>query len=273
MSMLTAYIKGIGLLGPGLDGWHNARALLAATAAGSYVHAATILPSPASLPPAERRRCGPLVKLTLAAGHAAVEAAQADASSLPLVFAASGGDGLNCHEICAMLASDDRQISPTRFHNSVHNAAAGYWSIATGAMTPSSVLCAHDGSFAAGLLDSLTQLTVEQRDILLIVCDTPYPSPLGDVRTIAAEFGIALVLSPVQSALSLARIDVRLDHTPASRMELPALESLRTAVPAARCLPLLAVLAALETGASPAGRVSIDYLQDLQLGVEVSPCR
>lgn len=266
MTTLSAYINGIGLLGPGLDGWEQARALL--NGDGTYQHAATILPSPASLPAAERRRCGPLVKLTLAAGHAAVQAARADAASLPLVFTASGGDGLNCHELCTMLASDDRQISPTRFHNSVHNAAAGYWSIATGAMTPSSVLCAHDGSFAAGLLDSVTQLTAEQRDILLIACDTPYPSPLGDVRTIAAEFGVALVLSPQPGMDSLARIDITLENVPATCIGEAALESLRQTVPAARSLPLLAALAALK-----ARKVALDYLDGLRLVVQVLPCR
>ena len=42
----------------------------------------------------------------------------------------------------------------------MHNAAAGYWSIATGSMTESNVLCAFDASFGAGLLEALTQLAV-----------------------------------------------------------------------------------------------------------------
>jgi len=47
-------------------------------------------------------------------------------ATLPSVFASSGGDGHNCHEICQALSLEERLISPTRFHNSVHNAAAGY---------------------------------------------------------------------------------------------------------------------------------------------------
>ena len=49
-------------------------------------------------------------------------------------------------------------ISPTRFHNSVHNAAAGYWGIATGATAAANALCAYDASFGAGLLEALTQV-------------------------------------------------------------------------------------------------------------------
>ncbi len=41
---------------------------------------------------------------------------------------------------------------PTQFHNSVHNAVAGYWSIATKSTQPMTCLAAHDHSFAAGLL-------------------------------------------------------------------------------------------------------------------------
>ena len=66
----------------------------------------------------------------------------ADAATLATVFSASGADGHNCHALCEQLATDDRQLSPTRFHNSVHNAAAGYWSVATGAMSMMLLLAA-----------------------------------------------------------------------------------------------------------------------------------
>ena len=103
-----------------------------------------------------------MVKLALAAGLEATRQAGADPAQLPAIFTSSGGDGQNCHEICQALASAERQLSPTRFHNSVHNAAAGYWSIATGATPASNALCAYDASFAAGLLEALTQVAIER---------------------------------------------------------------------------------------------------------------
>jgi len=93
-----------------------------------------------------------------------------------------------------MLASDDRLISPTRFHNSVHNVAAGYWGIATGAMSTSSVLSAFDASFGAGLLEALAQVVVDDTRTVLLACDTAYPEPLYSARPIPDAFGIALVL-------------------------------------------------------------------------------
>lgn len=265
MTTLTGYIDGIGLLGPGFANWPAARAILAGQAA--YQHAATQLPAPASLPPAERRRCGPIVKLSLAVGHEAAGAAVLDVSTLPTVFSASGGDGGNCHAICEMLASDDRQISPTRFHNSVHNAAAGYWSIATGAMVPASVLCAHDASFGAGLLEALAQVVADNATTLLIACDTTYPEPLRKTRPIPDDFGVGLALSPHAGANSLARISVSLTSDAADRMPDAALEQLRQSIPAARSLPLLHAIA----NRTPA-KLVLDYLDDTRLAVEVTPC-
>jgi hypothetical protein len=156
MTSLAAAIEGIGALGPGLDSWLSTAAVLAGTR--GYEPARTVLPAPSALPAAERRRAGRVIKLALAVGAEAVAQSGRPAQSLPSVFASSGGDGDNCHEICAALTAAERSISPTRFHNSVHNAAAGYWSIANGCTEASVTLCAYDGSFAAGLLEALSQV-------------------------------------------------------------------------------------------------------------------
>lgn len=262
---LTAYIEGIGLIGPGLHNWPDSQAVLGGQL--PYQPARTILPSPALLPAAERRRSGAIVKLTLATGLEAIEAAGLDAASLASVFSSSGGDGENCHAICEMLASSDRQISPTRFHNSVHNTAAGYWSIATGAMTSSSVLCAFDASFGAGLLEALSLVVADNTRALMLACDTPYPEPLYSARPIPDAFGIALVLAPERSAQALAKITVSLTDTPADRLDDNTLESLRISIPAARGLPVLRAIAQRAECS-----VVLDYLNDTTLAVEITLC-
>lgn len=263
--ILTAYIDGIGLLGPGLHDWSSSHTVL--TGATSYQPQKTVLRAPQLLPAAERRRAGAIVKLTLATGLEAVTAAGWDATTLPVVFSASGSDGENCHAICEMLASNDRQISPTRFHNSVHNAAAGYWSIATGAMTSASVLCAYDGCFGAGLLEALTQVTVDQTRCLLLTCDTPYPEPLHSARPIRDVMGIALALAPERSEKSIAQITVKLSDANADVLDNPELEALRTSIPAARGLPLLAALSQRQNQC-----VVLDYLDDTRIAVDVAIC-
>jgi Beta-ketoacyl synthase, N-terminal domain len=262
---LSAYIEGIGLLGPGLNGWPDSVAVLAGQL--PYQPQKTVLPPPALLPPAERRRGGAIIKLTLAVGSEAIAAAAQDAAHLPSVFASSGGDGDTCHAICEVLASDDRRISPSRFHNSVHNAAAGYWSIATGAMTPASVLSAYDGSFCAGLLEALSQVTVDHTRSVLLACDTHYPEPLNRARPIRDALGIALVLAPQRGGKSLAKISARLTGDAADRLDNAALEDLRHAIPAARGLPLMRAIARRECGT-----IVLEYLDNLRVAVDIEPC-
>ena len=266
---LSAYVEGIGLLGPGLTDWPSSHSIL--DGSQPYQAGKTVLPSPALLPAAERRRSGTLVKLTLATGLEAIKHAGLQASTLPSVFASSGGDGENCHAICEVLASDDRQISPTRFHNSVHNTASGYWSIATGAMTTSSVLSAFDGSFGAGLLEALTQTVVDNTPVVLLACDTAYPEPLHAARPIPDAFGIALVLAPQRSTQSLAKITVSLTDAKADSLDDATLESLRLAIPAARGLPLLRALLPVIVKQQDQ-RTVLDYLDSTRLAVTVSPC-
>jgi hypothetical protein len=262
MMPLRAYIDGVGVIGPGLADWPRTRDVLARRV--SHANAPTVLPAPAGLPSAERRRTGPVVRAALAAAHEAVAASARDAAALASVFAASGGDGSNFHAICETLASGDPQLSPTRFHNSVHNAPAGYWSIATRGMAASNVLCAYDGSFAAGLLESLAQVAVDGAAVLLVAYDTDYPEPLHSVRPIADAFGVALVLAPEPGERTLARIDARLTDAPATTFADSDLEALRLCNPAARALPLLE---ALSRGAST--QVALDYLDGTRLAVDI----
>jgi hypothetical protein len=233
----------------------------------AFATAPSVLPVPAILPPAGRRRASRVVKLTLAIGLEAAAHGGADVASLSTVFSASGADGHNCHALCEQLATDDRQISPTRFHNSVHNAAAGYWGIATRAMQPCQVLCAYDASFGAGLLDALGQVALTGQPVLLIAYDSEYPEPLHAVRPVPDVGGVALLLTPEASARTLARVTLTPTRAAAETLADPALEGLRLAIPALRALPLLRRLARGEPGA-----VVLDYLPPMQLQLDIAPC-
>ncbi|MFP6562298.1 beta-ketoacyl synthase chain length factor [Paraburkholderia sp. B3] len=267
---LNACIESIGLIGPGLADWPQAADVLAGRS--PYASARTVLPPPAGLPPAERRRTGPIVKTALAVGHEAVAASGRDGTTLAAVFTASGGDGPNCHTICETLAGDDRQLSPTRFHNSVHNAPAGYWSIAARSRAASNVLCAYDGSFAAGLIESVCQVAVDGVPTLLIAYDADYPEPLHAVRLIEDAFGVALVLAPLASVTpaadpqrALAHVTMTLTDAPATTLASPELEALRVSNPAARVLPLLEAIATRR-----ASSVVLDYLPEMRVQIDVT---
>lgn len=264
---LAAWIEGIGFIAPGLPDWPTAAEVLAGRRA--YEAAPSVLPAPALLPPAERRRASRVIRLALALGHEAVAHARADAATLTTVFTASGADGHNCHALCEQLAGEDRQISPTRFHNSVHNAAAGYWGIATHSMAPCQVICAFDGSFGAGLLDALAQVAVDGRPVLLVSYDSEYPEPLHAKRPVPDAAGVALLLAPQRTERSLARLAIRRAAAGAVPEVLPdaATELLRQAFPALRGLPALARLARQQAGATV-----VDYLPGQALELDLQPC-
>jgi hypothetical protein len=260
---VKAFIEGIGLLGPGLSGWSASRAVLA----GTRPHVTEPMTIPASdwLPAAERRRTGVSVRLALAVGREACEHARAEPRSLATVFTSSGGDGDNQHVICETLASEAREVSPTRFHNSVHNAPAGYWGVATGSMESSTTLSAFDWSFAAGLIEALTWIAFEQQPILLIAYDAPYPEPLRAFRPIASPFGLALMLKPARSDRSIA--ELALDFASAATSpDLPAgLVRLHDSIPAARGLPLLCSIARGDRA-----DVAVEYLDGRRLRATVT---
>ena len=256
---LAGRIVGVGLIGPGLPGWRESRAILA----GEAPHASTptAIPTPEALPATERRRAGKTVKLALATGFAACADAGREAHSLAAVFTSSTGDGDNQHAICEVLASDDRDISPTRFHNSVHNAPAGYWGIATGARAPSDSVAAFDASFGAGLVEALGRLATEpSREVLLVSYDVPYPEPLLATRPMPDACGVGLVLA----AAGGTGIAATFTREPPTRLDSPTLEALRAAIPAARALPLLQLLAR-----GKPGRVVLEYVGGLGLAIEV----
>jgi len=262
---MQAWIDGIGVIAPGLPNWRSAREVLSGVR--DFEFTSTVLPLPSLLPAAERRRASNVIKLSLGLGLEAVNQAGVDPSTLATVFAASGADGNNCHALCEQLASKDRQISPTRFHNSVHNASAGYWGIATRSMASSQVIAAFDASFGAGLLEALAQVVCNGQLMLLIAYDSEYPQPLRAKRNTPDCGGVALLLNPQCSVASLASITLSPSHQSADVMTDAGLETLRQQIPALRALPMLQRLAS-----GQAGSVILDYLAPMQLKLDMQPC-
>ena len=272
---LTVWVQGVGLLGPGLDSWPAALAVL--RGAAPHVSRPTVLPLPVRLPTAERRRAGAAVKLALAVADEAVAQARVDAGTLATVFTSSSGEGLNCHLLCETLATPTPLVSPTRFTNSVHNAASGCWHIAVASQATSTSLCAFDASFGAGLIEAATSVCTSGAPVLLVVSDSPYPEPLHATRPLPDHFGLALLLTPAETAQSLAALTITLplptgdavpiDAAAVSTCEDPSLDTLRRAIPAAAALPLLVALAR----AKAPQRIAIGCLPMPGLLIDVAP--
>lgn len=265
--MIELFVAGVAVRGDGLDGWAASRPILAGEA--PYVAEPARLPPPAILAANERRRTGPLTRLALALAQEAADASGLPPASLRSVFASANGDGATVHAILETLASPDHQVSPTQFHNSVHNAAAGYWSIGTGSAQPATCLGCHDATAAAALMAAATEAVTERQPVLLCVYDLPLPAPLNAARPGTGIFGAGLVLTPAATPTALARLQItwRAEPAPAGRQE-PRhdLGGLAQSNPAARLLRLLEALARPQ-----ADRLALAWL-DEHLDVSVQPC-
>lgn len=193
MNSLSASIEGIGFWGNGLPDW---QAACAYARGGALPAGAPARPAPQLLAANERRRAPETVAVALEVALAACSAAQRDPATLASVFASTHGDLAITDYLCRTLAEDARAVSPTRFHNSVHNAASGYWSIGTGCVRASTAISAYDASFAQGLLEALLQLAAGEPAVLLVAYDGAGVGALVPISDSHGLLGGALLLSP-----------------------------------------------------------------------------
>jgi hypothetical protein len=216
---------------------------------------------PVNLSRNEIRRTTLTIRLALQVAQEALQEAKYLFSQCYSVFTCAGGNTEALEKIFTALAASERTVSPHVFTHSVHNAPAGYWSIALGSQEPSTSLGAYDASFAAGLLEAGSLSTVERRPVLLVAYDVPPPSALLSCRPLQGPFGMALLLNstPCRGGGCRLRISI-VGAQQEDRLMDPDLESLRINNPAARSLPLLRMLAKCRSG-----QVLLPYLPDSQL--------
>ena len=207
MSPGSLYVEGIGWWSPRLPGWELARAVLRGERSAPPTAAAR--PIAALLPSTERRRAPDAVLVALEVAMAACAMAGREPKTLASVFASSYGDLAVTDYLCETLAKTPAQLSPTKFHHSVHNAAAGYWTIATGALTPYTALAAATHTFGTGLLSSIVQLAAEPTPVLYVAYDVEARGPLATMVRSRGLLGVALVLTPERTTASRARLTWR----------------------------------------------------------------
>lgn len=239
---LVLQVEGAAFWAPTLPGWPLAQAALRGEAMPQDPPAKR--PSPALLPPAERRRAPDTVALALEVAAAAVAASGRDAATLPSVFVSAHGDlAINDH-LCSMLVATPTLISPTRFHNSVHNAAAGYWTMAVGCHASSTALTAFDCSFANGLLAAASTALADDTPVLLVGYDVPAVGALASVTRSEGLLAVALVLAPAVAGSSLPRLQAGLQPGAGERTPLRSAAAQALAGNAmADALPLFEALA------------------------------
>jgi hypothetical protein len=238
----TAWIDGIALWAPRMPGWEEASAILRGEQAPPAEPARR--PSPALLPPTERRRAPDTVAISMEVAARACEAAGVVPAHTASVFASTHGDLAISDYMCDTLAKTPTLTSPTKFHNSVHNAAAGYWTIATGCYEPYTALSAFGYTFAQGLLEVLVQAETSGAPVLYVAYDIEAKGPMTTVVSSRSMLGAALVISPALSARTQAALVWEVVASPAPTSQPRAASvSLAGENDMAQCLPLYEALA------------------------------
>ena len=264
MSAVNIYIDAISLIAAGLTDWQQSQPILSGKQ--EYVAEALAQFSPTILPANERRRTTPLIKLALHAAEQCLDSNLEAAENYATVFASSDGDHQIIDKICRALTLPEHPVSPTHFHNSVHNAPAGYWAIAAKAQHSSNSLSACDETFAAGLIEAASFVQVEQQPVLFVAYDYPAPEPLNSARPLSSAFAVAMRLSAVREPSSIAELVLTLEQSQNyTQCNDPALEALRVGNPAARSLPLLQTIAMRKEQT-----IALPHLQSTALTIKVS---
>jgi hypothetical protein len=261
MSTLTAYVNGVAFWAPRLPGWQVAAPVLRGEAAAPVQPAPR--PAPTLLGPTERRRAPDTVAIALEVAARACDSAGADPKELPSVFASTYGDLAISDYMSETLARTPTLLSPIRFHNSVHNAAAGYWTIGTGCYEPYTALTAYEDTFGEGLLEALTQAACGDRAVLLVAYDIEARGPLATMVSSRGILGAGVIVSPHAQASSLARVRWRTRRGGERTVAMDCNAELVAGNAMAACLPFFETLARAErrtvcVGLSPALSLELD---------------
>lgn len=213
-------LRGVGVWTPGY----------ADVAAWSQRHVPGAMPDPKVeapraelLPPMLRRRTSLLTRMAAEVAQQAMTASGVDPHTVPVLYGSVYGEIRTTVDILAAMLDPAAPMSPTRFHNSVHNTAAGYVSIATQNRCGNAALTAGAATLAMGLLECAGIVVQTGGPCVLVIAEESLPEPLA-AGVVYAPLAAAFVVGPADGLGDRSRI-CRLGQGDAEVAGLP--ESLR----------------------------------------------
>lgn len=258
---LEVFLQGFSVNGPGFSSWQE---LLNLKSEDGFLEEKTIFPPAMNLSSTERRRLTSTIKLALGVANDACEMAQSS-KDIASFFASSKGDSDIMNYLGQVLATEERLVSPTKFHNSLHNSASGYWSIACNSNAPIQALAAGPYTFAVGLLEAAMYARIEAAPALLVNYELEPPAELIELMKSKYSFGSAFYISPEKNSNTRAKLTLSVaKHAEITTMKNSTLESLRSVNNAAISLSVLQALSDKGTQ-----EVTLPYTQKQQLKIVI----
>jgi hypothetical protein len=214
--MTELELVSIGIWGPSFPDWHS---FTNGINTGDWQESSPLKPE--LIPPRERRRAPQSVKMAVEVLDQACHNAGVDPAGAAVVFSSALGDMAITDYMCRILSSSPRLVSPTKFHNSVHNATTGYWSIASHSHAPTNAISAHAYTAPMAFLEAACQAAEDDMPVLLVTQEMAAPEALRVACPSDEPFSMAMLLSLPGSCdrpLASLRIEVT-----AKTVEAPAM--------------------------------------------------
>lgn len=265
-SMTELGVFGLGIWSRYFSDW---RQFSTGLSEGDWLSGAGI--QPAQSPAGELRRAPQSVKMAIEVMSQACEMASMIPADVAVVFSSSMGDMQITDYLCHTLSKTPRLVSPTRFHNSVHNAPTGYWSIATQSHAPANAISAYSHTAPMAFLEAAIQAIEERRPVLVVTQEGSAVPALRDSCPSNHPFSAAMLLAPLEDGRSpKATICFSVVSESVDWPELPRdLQENFLGNPGARLLPLFAAMAMNEytggrshnhqTNSRPVGAVQLEF--------------
>lgn len=249
---MKAQILSIGLTAPGLVDFETFKNMMLNNQSPDTSEALEKY-SPTFLPANERRRTTATIKLALKTAEEALVAFQQaypEAEiNLPVLFVCKDGDTLISARMCQAVSEEEPMISPTQFHNSVHNAPAGYWMIGQENQAPASAISVGEYAIANGLLEAVLQSQNYGKPVLMVVYDLPLDElmPVDAAQKSQAPFAFSMILDASDMSEKSDYPVLSLSVTQDAPHQ-PSKINPYMGVPAAEAYPLLQSIALYQSG-------------------------
>jgi hypothetical protein len=143
----------------------------------------------------------------------AITGAGCDPANTPSIWATAHGEHATAVAMLEMMRTGEGKLSPTHFHNSVHNTASGYASIATRNCSPSTTLTGGKDLGAAAFLEAFCYLDVAGGDIVLVLADESLRPPF-DRGGASESLAVAFCLSTRPDGATAVLSGLRRDDAP-----------------------------------------------------------
>jgi len=237
---------GVGAWGPGFNNSLELKNQLNNQSQNIDEELVALPPKPEIIPANERRRSPLAVRAAVEVSWQALQQSGLDSSEVACVFGSGLGDTEITDYMCRVLTTSEKQLSPTKFHNSVHNAAAGYWTISSGCMKSANSIAAYQDTVGICLLEAMIQSVQHNEPVLITLFDMAVQETWRQIFPCEQSFAAALLICPESYAVKSSLAKLSFSAATKNITEASALpgffQSLYQQNPAAKILPLLQAL-------------------------------